>query len=257
MSVLRWLFNRPRTLRWFYTGKYIGSPQAAPQLENRLKARWMWNAITRFVVASVAAIILGWATAADGIPSGTPVFRQWLFPLVIFLSCFTFLLYMKASISFSTYKVPNGRLTIRDWVLQHPRRTYSLEFSDLALNFVFLFGLVSHTGGITSMFLPLYVIGLLLSDISLETDARRNVMMLLSFTSLVMAALVPHIEGWRQAVLGTTQPILWQIGTTPQFDWLIGVLITATFFGSVVLRGHFTNGLMTTINGDKAQPPRV
>jgi hypothetical protein len=68
-------------------------------------------------------------------------------------------------------------------------------------------------------------------------------MMILSFTGMIVSVLVVQSLALREPMLGTQDDVLWYIGKTPQVYWTIGIFIVGTFFGSAVLRQHFTNGI--------------
>ena len=108
------------------------------------------------------------------------------------------------------------------------------------------------------MFLPLWVVGLLVSDISLETSARRNAMLLLSFLCLALAVFVLINDGLRNAVLGPNvgpHDALWRYNE----DWLDALLTLFIFCGATALasralRRHFeryANSSEQTIDTEK------
>ena len=235
---------------WLYSGRLLITDCITEDLTDRLKARWGWNGITRVVVGAMALGIWGmsgeWRTAT----LVDSVFRGWLIPAVVILSSLTMFFYVRWAGDVSTTKLNLARSEIYPRVFEHHELTYAFEFFDLAFNFIFLFFLVAFTGGIRSMFLPLYVIGLVLSDISLEMPARRNAMMVVCFASLSLAVLVPHFTGWAVAVYGSggdNGPAFWNIGSTAQLVWVLVIFITGSFFGSKVLREHLgENGAKTS-----------
>jgi hypothetical protein len=217
-----------------------------------LKLALQWHATTRLLVGTSALVMVlaSWGFRQiqfqDLAPTGSQVAIRGVTPGFILLIITSFIILLSAASIFSYVKTEPDPITTNARLMVVKSSIVRFPLLELVLDFVLLAIVVLLTGGLDSIFLPLFVIALLLSDVSLDNDHRRAIMLVVFLVTAAITVLVAETSFLRCLVLSGV--VIDEASSCPDAVWSLSpwlknfsgslVFVIGTVLGSFVLKGY-------------------
>lgn len=209
-----------------------------------------WNllvkwAVAVFVLFCYVAILINYQSKES--VDYRPVWLV-IVPISIMLSSVVGLRYVTPGVPRGAFALSSG-FELRAGVTEFPLALLFFDFLNLGV-------LVAATGRLESVFLPLFVVALLLGDISTREE-KRNPSRCLFGVAVLCGVLLPEIDPIRYLLINhgqrTSRESLWVLPDWATIAFGLTLFFAGAFFGSLVLRWYKDRPGRNKLGGDAAK----